>query len=108
MKKERYNMDERILVQYPTSTRSATGAAIDTWSDWRTIWAQVEYPKQGNSEEVSTDQEQITRRVRFVIRYTGTIQEKWRIIHEGDTHDILRIVPIGRRDFEDITAEVRK
>ncbi len=39
---------------------------------------------------------------------SGRIQEKWRIIHEGDTHDILRIVPIGRRDFEDITAEVRK
>ena len=109
MKTERYNMDRKILIQYPVTSRSTTGAEVVTWEDWRTIWAQVEYQKQGNGEEVSTDQEQITRRVRFIIRWTGTIQEKWRIVYLSDTLDILRIVPLGgRQEYEDITAEIRK
>jgi SPP1 family predicted phage head-tail adaptor len=109
VKKERYNMDRRLLVQYPVTTRSATGAEAVTWENWRTIWAYVEYPKMGNGEEISTDQEQITRRVRFVIRWTGEIQEKWRFVFLGDTLDILRIAPLGgRQEYEDITAEIRK
>jgi SPP1 family predicted phage head-tail adaptor len=108
MKQKTYNMDKRILIQRPTTSRSATGAENVAWSDYRTVWAQVDYPNTGNSEEISTDQEQITRRVRFLIRYTGDVREKWRISYEGDTLDILRIIPIGRHEYEEITAEVRK
>jgi len=107
VKVESYNMDERITVRQPTTARSASGAETITWSDWRTLWAMVEYPKTGNSEGIISDQEMITRRVRFVVRYTGTIREKWCISFNDEIYDILRVVPIGRNHYEDITAELR-
>jgi SPP1 family predicted phage head-tail adaptor len=107
MKAEKYNMDERIVIRQPTTARSASGAETITWSDWRTLWAAVEYPKTGNDEGIISDQEMVTRRVRFIVRYTGTIQEKWCIGFNDEIYDILRVVPIGRSHYEDIIAELR-
>ena len=109
MKTEKYNMDRRISIQNYTTTRSDSGAEVETWADWRTVWAQVDYPNTGNSEEVMTDQQMITRRAKFTIRFTGTVAEKWRIIYLGDVFDIIRIVPVGgRQQYEEITGELRK
>jgi SPP1 family predicted phage head-tail adaptor len=102
------DLDKRITIQSLTTTRSATGAEVPVWADWRTVWAAVEYPKTGSDEATLTDQEQAIRRAKFTIRYTGTVLEKWRIVYEGDTYDITAINPIGRRDFETLWAEVRK
>jgi SPP1 family predicted phage head-tail adaptor len=102
------SLDKRITIQSLTTARSATGAEVPTWADWRTVWAAVEYPKTGSDETILTDQEQAIRRAKFTIRYTGHVQEKWRIVYESDTYDITVIVPTGRRKFEFIWAEVRK
>lgn len=102
------SMDERILIQSLTTSRSTTGAEVVTWVDWRTVWAMVDYPRTGSDETTLSDQEMAVRRARFTIRYTGTVREKWRIVHDGDTYDIQVITPLGRRKFEEITAELRK
>lgn len=102
------SLDKRITIQNYTTSRTGSGAQEESWDDWRTVWAKIEYPNTGNTEDIMTDQQMITRRARFVIRYTGQVQEKWRIVYNDEVYDILRVVPMGRARFEDITAELRK
>ena len=101
-------MDMLITIQYPETTRSATGAEVVTWTDYRTVWAKVDYPQTTSRESMMGDQELEVRRAMFSIRYTGAVRAKWRLVFDSEIYDIVKVTPLGRDKFEQILAEVRQ
>lgn len=104
------SMDKRVTIQTLTTTRSASGGEVATWVDYRTDWAQVEYPITGNDEAVIGDQQTVIYRAKITMRYRGDVTEKMRIVYDidgtnTDTFDILFKQILGRRKFEVFTCE---
>ena len=104
------SLDKRVTLQSCTTTRSASGGAIDTWADVWTDWAMVDYSLTGNDEVYVGDQSMSRYRIKVTIRYRGTITEKMRFGYDvdgsGTTYfDILFKEVLGRRKFEKFTCE---
>lgn len=102
------SMDRRITIQTWTASQSTTGEAVNTWADWRTVWAKIRYIKTGNGEDFGIDTQLAKSRIEYTFRYTGTVTEKMRIVDEdGVILDIINIDVLGRRKFEVATCEAR-
>lgn len=104
------SLDKQVTLQSCTTTRSASGGAIDTWADVWTDWARVEYAVTGNDEAYIGDQSMVRYRLRITIRYRGTVTEKMRFKYDIDGNgpayfDILFKEVLGRRKFEKFTCE---
>ena len=104
------SLDKRVTLQSCTTTRSASGGAIDTWADVWTDWAMVDYSLTGNDEAYVGDQSMSRYRIKVTIRYRGTITEKMRFGYDVDGSgityfDILFKEVLGRRKFEKFTCE---
>lgn len=89
-------LDQRIVFQSYTETRSASGGVVRDYSTYATRWAQV-LPKGGN--EAQEAMEKTARRIcDFVVRKGGlTLNETMRIVWRGETFDITTIDPNGLR-----------
>lgn len=89
-------LDQRIVFQSYTETRSASGGVVRDYSTYATRWAQV-LPKGGN--EAQEAMEKTARRIcDFIVRKGGlTLNETMRIVWRGETFDITTIDPSGLR-----------
>lgn len=82
---------QRIRFETATETRSASGQPVATWARVSEVWAKVIYLKTRSSEEVLADQIVVSTAIAFDIAYRDGINEKMRIVFEGDNFDILYI-----------------
>ena len=89
-------LDQRIVFQSYTETRSASGGVVRDYSTYATRWAQV-MPKGGN--EAQEAMEKTARRIAdFIVRKNGlTLNETMRIVWRSQTFNITTIDEGGNR-----------
>lgn len=97
-------LDRRIVIQSRTMTQNASGAMVESWGTFATVWAQKTdlrgdefFAARGTHAEVTT---------RFRIRNLGGLKHEMRISHDGNTYDILGIAELGRGDGFEIMARL--
>lgn len=81
------NLTKKITIQNKTVTQDNELNAIETWSDWKSVWAE---PMGQTSREVyrlSTQNAEITRV--FRIRYLAGVTAYQRIKFDGEYYQII-------------------
>lgn len=101
-------LDRKITIKTTTQTQSGSGAAINTFSDLATVWANVD--STSKKESFSNDKETTFNKKVFTIRYRSDFDEKAIIVFETKEYDILGINEMDdtRKRFLQITAERRE
>lgn len=89
-------LDQRIVFQSYSETRSASGGVVRDYSTYATRWAQV-MPKGGNEGQEAM--EKTARRITdFIVRKNGlTIDETMRIVWRSQVFNITAIDEGGTR-----------
>jgi SPP1 family predicted phage head-tail adaptor len=105
-------LDRKITIKTTTQTQSGSGAAINTFADLATVWANI---KNAGSiglkgEKFNNDRENVFNKKVFTIRYRSDFDEKAIIVFETKEYDILGINEMDdtRKRFLQITAERRE
>jgi SPP1 family predicted phage head-tail adaptor len=99
-------MDELVTVQqFSTTTDSNTGAKLQTWSTYTTMWARVQESESG-SESVDSDRREAKQTVTFTVRYDAGISPKMRIVWEGKNYNIENIADLSRRMYLVLQTEL--
>jgi SPP1 family predicted phage head-tail adaptor len=99
-------MDELVTVQqFSTTTDSNTGAKLQTWSTYTTMWARVQESESG-SESVDSDRREAKQTVTFTVRYDAGINPKMRIAWEGKNYNIENIADLSRRMYLVLQTEL--
>lgn len=102
--------DRRINVEQVSRTRSDTGQPVETWSVFRTCWAQrVEGSRV--SERFAGNQQYATVttifRVGYFPNYTAITTDDHRVMFEGRLYDIQGVVELGRKDGIELLCSAR-
>ena len=105
-------LDRRITIQNFTAVQDETGGEILTWKDRYHVSANVTYPSTAGLETYLGLGEQglqqtATRNQFFTFRWITGMNEKMRIIYEGNTYDIISIQELGRRRFLKIHGQIK-
>ena len=90
-------LDRRITFQQATQTRNTNGEVIDTWGDYASRWAKLEYGS--GSDGVESDRLIAQFNARFTVRYDSRINKGMRIKYKHFYYNIIRLSEIGRQDF---------
>lgn len=101
-------LDRRICIETPTSSRGTSGQELLTWATFAECWAGVEYPGTKSDEGVIADQEVSVTTVNFIIRYRDGLNQKMRIVYNGENYDILNKFELGRREFLKLPAKLHE
>ncbi len=96
-------LDRRVVIERYTTTQDEVGEPVKTYEAVDTIWAQV-LPLRGQERFVA-QQEYAEVTTRFRLRHRTDIDEKMRLVHDGDEYDIMAILEIGRREGLEILAK---
>jgi SPP1 family predicted phage head-tail adaptor len=80
----------RVELQSPTTTRSATGAALVSYATAATVWAAVE-PLSGR-EYLAASQTQNEVSARIVIRYYSGLVPSWRVVFGSKTYIVESVI----------------
>lgn len=86
----------RVIIKDFTTAADGTGQPINTFSTLATVWGRVS-PKSG-SEFVNEGASKIQRVYDVVIRYTGDINETYKLEHKTKTLNIQSIVNVDDKD----------
>ncbi len=90
----------RIVVQNSVTGANAYGERELTWSDYATLWADIQYSKNA-IENVSGEQYVSEQKIIFIIRYSfsaNQIDNRYRIQFDNKTYEITGVQHIGRQD----------
>jgi len=97
-------LDRRITIQEPTGAKDEFGHETNTWQDVHTnIPCGVTFIKGGEVWESVQDVGNLT--TDFKIRYIAGITPRMRLVFEGETYDIKRVIEITRRKGYVIQAQ---
>jgi len=103
-------MNQQILIQSVTETRSTSGAVTETWATFATVWAAAERTTSSseNTERQLIERQTIKATMDFTVRHRTDITEKMRISYDSRVYDILAIEYEPERQFMVIRAENNK
>ena len=86
------SLDQRVTVERLTTTTDDWGTPIQAWAPLFTCWAAVE-PLAGREYiAAQAAQSEVTARIRMRFRPWMTPQD--RVIHEGDTYNIVAVMDV--------------
>lgn len=95
-------LDCRVEIQRATTAIGRFGAPNDTWAPWKTRWARK---KESTGNENTSNGREIGDQITvFTIRYTVGITLKDRLVFKSKVYDILSIVEIGRRHYQELNC----
>ena len=98
-------LDERIVIQTPTTTKDSYGQPVEAWSDLATVWCQrIDVVRATKELERGEDIEALKYVSRFIIRYRSDVTGTERISCDGRVYNINQIATIGRREALEIVA----
>lgn len=80
-------LDRRIMIQRKTTTRSASGAEVVTWANWKPVWASK--ADQGSREFRAAGALFDETTTLFGIRYLPGLTGQERIVYRGVNYDII-------------------
>ena len=102
------HLDRRIILQNYSTTRNVYGELIESYSDYRTVWAKVDFD--GGSQSDEFDRITAISKVKFFIRNLdlADLTEKTRISYDSKLYYIQAINEIeGRDSFLEIITQQR-
>jgi len=92
-------LDRRIVIERPTTTREPPiYEALPAWETYATVSASMHPATAG--ERLSAGERGAEANTVFEIRLSNGVRltdPTMRVVHDGVTHEILGVVPIGRR-----------
>lgn len=77
----------RVVIEQSTLTADALGQAVEAWTTYATMWAEIKPLKGRQLEAAQAANSEVTARV--TMRYVSGVSPKWRLRH-GTT--VYRIV----------------
>jgi SPP1 family predicted phage head-tail adaptor len=92
-------MDRRITLQFPTVTKSASGEEVITWTDYRQVWAMVEWRTLVIDEKAIAGFDLPVSTFNFTIwsfKDANSITPKWRVVFDGQEYDIMHVLKDSR------------
>ncbi len=95
-------MDDRVTLQRRVVVTDAMGQDAITWTDVATVWADVEGLRSREFFAAAQTQQEQTVKVRM--RYRADVVQGWRLVWGGKGHDIVSVVPVGRKEALEILA----
>ena len=102
------HLDRRITLQTYSTSANSYGELIESYSDYRTVWAKVDFT--GGSQSDEFDRITAISKVKFFIRNLdlADLTEKTRISYDSKLYYIQAINEIeGRDSFLEIITEQR-
>jgi len=98
-------LNRLIAIEKNTPTRAASGAPVEAWSSFASVWANK---RDIGAAEGFTAGRDLARVVsEFTIRYLADVTTAMRISYDGDLYDIEGVREIGRRVGLTIVAVLR-
>jgi len=98
-------LDRRIIIERATFVLDAFGAAIPSWDEVATVWAEV--TPISDAERWAAAEIAATVTTRFRIRWGVGVTVQDRIRFEGRLYDISGTKEVGRRQWQELTASAR-
>ena len=80
-------LNQRLTLQQPAASLNGLGETAGSWTDVATVWGQAQ-PLRGR-EFLAAAQLQSTLDVRFRIRYRADVRATWRVLWQGEAHEIV-------------------
>lgn len=81
---------DRVTIQSATKSQDATGAIVNTWAEFATVWASIE-PLSGR-EFFAANQVQSNVSTRIRIRYLANVTAAMRVKNGNDYYDIQAVI----------------
>lgn len=88
-------LNERITIQSATVAKDSSNEAIETWSTYADVWANVE--TMDGKESFENDQLSTEYRVKFTIRARSGVTAAMRISYRSETYYITSVSPYTPR-----------
>lgn len=98
-------LDRRITIERATVETDPFGGETPTWAEVATVWASVEWVKDG--ERLRAAELAASADVRFQIRWGFGVTVEDRITYDGRVYDILGVKEIGRHEGQELSASAR-
>ena len=83
------DLNKRITIQKPITTTNERGFEIETWEDFKTVWAAVS--NLHGREYFAAAAVQAENTVKFTIRYLEGLNTTMRILFQGKQYNITSI-----------------
>lgn len=103
-------LDRKITIQHPVTTRGDFNEEIITWTELFQAWSNITFltGKEIQIQTTGENKQQIgIQPTFFTIRYKTGLKRNFRIIFENEVYEITAIQEIQRRQWIQITAELR-
>lgn len=84
-------MTERVVLMEPTATTDGFGSEVVTYSDFRTVHAEVQWKTGGiflQASELFPD-----GHIEVIIRDAHPVEAKWRIRYNGEQYQVGAVAP---------------
>jgi len=95
----------RVTLQKPTTSKNEVGEATLSWSDFQTVWANVQAlggrEAQRYAETVGLSTHKVT------IRYVTSLTTSYRVVYNGRTLEIGQINELDRRLYMELICTER-
>lgn len=98
-------MDRRIVIQQVSRSNNSSGAPVDSFSTWNTVWAE-KIDERGEEFQGAT-RENAQTITKWRIRYISGLKSEMRISYNSQFYDIISIAELGRRDGWEIMTKLR-
>ena len=87
-------LTEQIALQVKTLGKDEELSTTETWSNWRTVWAEC-IPKTGREYfKLQTTNSEVTDV--FAVRHNSSITPHMRVKYKGRDYDIIDVMPVKR------------
>lgn len=96
------DLSERVTIEAPTSTRTASGAPVLSWGVVATVYADVHGVSGREIVQSMQVDGLVTHRVK--IRFREDVDSQCRILWRGKVLEVVAAVPRFQRAFLEITA----
>lgn len=97
-------LDRRITLLARNQTRDSFGDAVEQFTPFADVWAQV-IPDRGSEMMRNGDvQRQAIATVTFRVRWRADLKREIRIAWAGAIYDVTNVVELGRRAGADLQA----
>lgn len=91
-------LQHRVVIEQATTTKSATGAPVVTWAEYKQVWAEAR-PMSGD-EVLRSVAEVAQGTTIFSIRYRRAVNPKMRLLWQDRVFDIQQVIDVGGRGRE--------
>jgi SPP1 family predicted phage head-tail adaptor len=96
-------LDRKIVIQSLSVTQNASGEAVESYSIFATIWANVQ--QTAGREQFRAERENAQVDTIFKIRYVANLLPTMRISYDSKYYDISEIKELGRQEGLQIFAQ---